>query len=143
MSGKKITTYLSTAAVVLALGALVASGTASAGGNRIECDADSASGDSSMDGKFESEGGREKFSASFEVADDGSFAVGDMLDVTVKGVIVGKITLAVEPNGDLGGDLNFDSTADADDDDSPFPANWPGAAAGNTVSVGTLGCSLN
>lgn len=129
-------------AIALAIAVLAIGSTAFAGGDRLECKAESATEDASMDGKFESDGARDKFSASFEAAPDGSFMAGDVLQVTVGAEDVGDITLAVLANGDLGGDLNFDTTAGPADDDSPFPGNFPGVGAGTIVNVGTLGCSL-
>jgi hypothetical protein len=129
-------------ALVMGMAMAAASSTAFAGGDRLECDAESANEDASMDGKFESKGDREKFGASYEEAGGGSHMAGDVLQVRVDGAHVGDITLEGQPGGDIGGDLNFDTTAGPRDADQPFPANWPGAGAGTIVDVGTLGCSL-
>ena len=139
---------LKASSLALAMGLALASSTAYAGGDRIECDADSANGLTSMDARFESETKdgvtREKFSTSFEAAPGGAHAAGHVLEVNVSGAIVGTMTLVAQPNGDLGGDSDFDTNLDRDaaDTDTPFPANWPGAEAGTVVLVGTLGCSL-
>lgn len=55
-----------------------------------------------------------------------------------------QVQLAYQLNGDLGGDLDFDTNIDADAPDTtvPFSANWPDANEGTVVMVGTLGCSL-
>lgn len=95
-----------------------------------------------MDGKFEADDkGREKFSASVETL---AGEAGDVFQVRVDGELVGTINLAAQPDGNLGGDLDFDNNIDRDepDTDVPFPANWPGAGAGTDVFVGTLGCTL-
>ncbi len=130
--------------LVLAMSLVMATagGAAQAGGDRVECGRDSAAGDSSIDARFEDKGDREKFSSSFEAVQGGGHMDGDVLQIKIDGETVGNITLAVLAGGDLGGDLNFDTTAGPGDADSPFPANWPGAGAGTIVSVGTLGCSL-
>ncbi len=99
-------------------------------------------GDISVDGKYEDKGdGREKFSASFESSNE---TEGEVFNVTVAGELVGMIVLVAQLNGDLGGDLDLDSNIDRDEPDTTvsFPANWPGAAAGTIVNVGTLGCTL-
>lgn len=137
MVGRNITRVMS----ILAVGLMAASTSAFAGGDRFECKA-SGAGDTSMDGKFEDKDkGREKFSASFESLNG---AIGDVFQVTVDGEMVGNITLAAQPDGNLGGDLDFDNNIDRDEPDTtvPFPANWPGAGRGTIVMVGTLGCTL-
>ena len=52
---------------------------------------------------------------------------GDVLQVTVDGKMVGLITLAPNNDGELGGELKFDSKIDDDPASTkvPFPANWP------------------
>ena len=64
-----------------------------------------------------------------------------MLDVTVNGLSVGSMILD-QPGGigDIVGDLDFDSTGNADDEDLPFPAIAIGD--GDVVMVGELGCAL-
>lgn len=140
MNGRNLTTALS----ILVVGLMATSTGALAGGDRLECDADSATGGASMDARFEAKDGRNKFDASFEVAPGGTLQAGHVLQVNVAGEILGEITLAVQPNGDLGGDLEFDTNVDQDEPDTtvPFPTNWPDAKAGTIVKVGTLGCSL-
>ncbi len=130
-------------AITLGIAVVAIGTTAFAGGDRLECKAESATEDASMDARFESDDGRDKFSASFEAAAGGSFVAGDVLDVFVNMVPVGSITLAVLPNGDIGGDLNFDTTAGPADEDSPFPPGFPAVMAGTRVDVGTLACNLN
>ncbi len=113
------------------------------GGDRIrlECKAEGAV-DISMDGKFESRRGRLKFDTSFEAAPGLGFDDGDLLDVTVAGTLVGQMELFQALNGDVEGDLNFDTTAQPDDDDLPFPPNFPAVGVGTSVVVGPLGCTL-
>lgn len=135
-------------AMALGLSLVSASSITFAGGDRLECEDELLTEDASMDARFESDRGRDKFSASFEAAQDSSFAAGNVLQVTVdpvgaSPVEVGAITLEVLPNGDLGGDLNFDTTAGPEDNDSPFPADFPAVGAGTIVKVGsTLQCDL-
>jgi hypothetical protein len=96
-----------------------------------------------MDAKFESRRGRRKFDSSFEAAPGLGFAAGGTLDVVVDGVLVGQMELFQALNGDVEGDLNFDTTAQADDDDLPFPPDFPSVDVGTSVVVGgTLGCTL-
>jgi hypothetical protein len=115
---------------------------------RLKCKANTGDGLSSMSAKHITREGRrrtrEKFQASFEATSDFGYAEGDILQVNVAGEIVGTMTLAFQVNGDLGGDLDFDTNVDRDQPDTtvPFPANWPGAEKGSIVMVGTLGCSL-
>jgi hypothetical protein len=110
------------------------------GGTRLECKA-FGPGDTSMDARYEEKEGREKLSASFEAAPEGSFMAGNALDVIVNGVFVGNMILD-QPGGvgDVVGDLNFDTTANPDDNDLPFPAIVVGD--GDVVMVGELGCAL-
>ncbi len=142
---------LKKSSLALAMGLALASSTAYAGGDRLECGADSERGDSSIDARFESETKegvlREKFSASFEEAPDGVHEDGDVLHVYVAAKKVGTITLAVQPNGDLGGDLDFDTNIDKDDpndDTEEFPDNWPRVDknGGTLVKVSTRECDL-
>lgn len=145
MLGRNITGFMS----IIAVGLMAASTSAVAGGERLrlECKASSTTGDSSMDAKYEKKGNRMKFSASFESVIGEDLQEDDSFKVTVEGKHVGYITLAVqEENGDLGGDLDFDSNIDRDDPDDttvPFPENFPDVKATTVVYVGTLGCSLN
>lgn len=131
-------------ALAAAMGAvLLASGTtAFAGGDRFECRAPVPGEDASMSARFEDDDDRMKFSASFEAAPGGSFAAGDMLGVTVDGELVAVMELAGAAIGDVTGDVDFDTTAQIDDADSPFPVNFPATGAGIDVMVGTFGCTL-
>ena len=107
---------------------------------RLRCDADGTQ-DISMDAKFESRNGRIKFDASFEARPGLGFGAGQTLDVKVGGVSVGQMTLV--NIGDVIGDLNFDTTAQANDDDVPLPGGFPsGVRGGTSVMVGPLGCAL-
>ena len=130
--------------LLMAAAALLLAGTApaSAGGNdriRLRCDADGTQ-DISMDAKFESRRGRIKFDASFEAAPGLGFSAGQSLDVIVGGTFVGRMLLA--DIGDIVGDLDFDTTAQADDDDLPLPGDFPALEEGTSVIVGPLGCAL-
>jgi hypothetical protein len=129
---------------ILAVGLMAASSSAFAGGDKLECKAEGAR-DVSMDARFEQDGDRAKFDASFEAARGAGYAVGNVLQVRVGDEHVGDITLSVQLNGDLGGDLGFDNNVDRDAPDPdtvPFPANFPAVGAGTIVTIGTLGCSL-
>jgi len=108
---------------------------------RMECDGDSSNEDASISAKYERKGSREKFSVDLEAQPGGSFFAGDIVQINVDGQTVGTIELF--DLGDIVGELNFDSTAQADDADLPFPANFPGISAGAMVQAGTqLGCDL-
>lgn len=115
-------------------------GTASAGDERtrLSCDSEGA-GDISMDARYEDRRNRSKFDGSFEAAPGGVFTDGDMLAVKVGGVEVGYITLLTQINGDLGGDIEFDTRTD---ELNPFPESFPEVSPGTSVTVGPLGCSL-
>lgn len=86
-------------------------------------------GDVSGKADFSAKEGRRKFSVEIE-----GFAAGSMFDVEVANTIVG--TVQVDAFGV--GDLNFDDTADPDDLDQPFPANFPALNGGELVKVGPL-----
>lgn len=107
---------------------------------RLRCNAQGVQ-DISMDAKYEARGNRVKFDASFEAMPGLGFNAGDVLDVTVGGIVVGQMTLA--SIGDIVGDLNLDTTAQPDDDDLPLPGEFPSNVAGGTsITVGPLGCAL-
>jgi len=108
---------------------------------RLRCSSRGA-GDFSMDAKFETRRGRTKFDTSFEAAPGIGFFAGDRLTVMVGGQTVGEITLVEKLNGDLDGDLDFDTTAQSDDDDLPLPSDFPDVGIGTSVVVGPLGCDL-
>lgn len=119
----------------------------------MRCRADTGDGIASMQARYvviENRRTRERFKASFEIAPgmgldgDEPLEEGDVLPVLVKGQEVGEITLSVKLNGDLGGELDFDTKVDRDapDDTVPFPANWPGVRQGSRVEIGGLGCNL-
>jgi hypothetical protein len=109
---------------------------------RLRCDAD-GSDDFSMDGRFESRGSRLKFDASFEAEAGLGFEAGQVLTVSVGGKAVGEMVLFVGAGGDVEGDLNFDTSAQSDDDDLPFPTDFPEVFDGASVVVGSLGCDLD
>ena len=116
--------------------------TAFAGGQdriRLRCDAQGVQ-DISMDAKFESRNGRAKFDASFEARPGGAYSAGQVLDVKVGGISIGQMTLV--SIGDIVGDLNFDTTAQADDDDLLLPGGFPAVDVATSVMVGPLGCAL-
>lgn len=123
MSGKKIATYLGSAAVALALGALVASSTALAGGGtKLEVDLVGIDNDPVASGsaKFEYRSDRTRFSAEVE---DVVGTVDDVFTVQVCHEVSGTevcsdvgnpttITLVdIQPGPGvvLGGDLNLDT----------------------------------
>lgn len=141
MSGKKMATYLTTAAVALALGALVASNTANAGGGprvRLTCE---LVDDTLVDfGKvdFEDRNGRRKFSIEVE----------DVPAVTLD-TAVATVALGVEGQFAALDGLDFDDTAgDPGDLDRLFPQNFPStqtlqAGAGALVEVDGTGVDLS
>lgn len=134
-------TNLSLILVAAAFTGSMACGSAFAGNDRIrlECDSEGA-GDISMDARSEERRGRAKFDASFEAAPRGDYIEGDMLAVRAGGIEVGSITLLTQRNGDLGGDLEFDTRAD---EFNPFPDDFPEVASGTSIVVGPLGCALD
>lgn len=107
---------------------------------RLECRA-FGPGDTKVDARYGKRGTRERLRTGFEAAPGGLFEAGNVLDVTVNGLSVGSMILD-QPGGigDIVGDLDFDSTANADDEDLPFPAIAIGD--GDVVMVGELGCAL-
>jgi len=126
--------------VVLGIGAVQP---AAAGDDetRLECESALGTEDASMDAEFRDGGDRLKFSAEFEAAQGGSFAPGDILQVKVDGETVGTIELVLDV--DVRGELNFDTEAQADDDDEPFPAFFPAISPGTIVEVGAqLACDM-
>ena len=114
---------------------------------RLECDADGPN-DTSLNARYEErDSGRKKFSAEFEAAPGGPFAVGQRMVVAVDGVRVGAVRLKVVTGGDLVGDLNLDTTAGPGDDSKPFPPDFPPVVSGTRVAVRingdrVLGCRL-
>jgi len=108
---------------------------------RMECDGSASTEDASISAKYEQRGNREKFSVQLEALPGGSFSPGDIVQIKVNGQTVGTAELV--DLGDIVGELDFDSTAQTDDTDLPFPANFPGISAGAMVQAGTqLGCDL-
>jgi hypothetical protein len=109
-------------------------------GTRLECKA-LGPGDTSMDARYEEKDGREKLSISFEAAPGGSFVGGNVVVVTLNGEFLGNMILS-QPGGigDVEGDLNYDTTADPDDDDLPFPSIDVGGDS--VIKVVELGCPL-
>jgi hypothetical protein len=133
-------TNLSMMLVAAAFAGSMVSGSALAGGDRIRLQCDSQGvGDTSMDARYQERRGRAKFDGSFEAAPGGDFADGDLLTVVVGSIEVGTIALTTQLNGDIGGDIEFDTRAD---ELNPFPKNFPDVAAGTSVTVGPLGCAL-
>ena len=133
-------TNLSVILVATAFTGSMLCGTAFAGGDRTRLQCGSAGArDTSMDAKYEQRRGRVKFDGSFEAAPRGRYADGDLLTVIVGGIEVGSIALTTQLNGDLGGDIEFDTRAD---ELNPFPDNFPKVAAGTSVTIGPLGCAL-
>ena len=133
-------TNLSLILVAAAFTGSVACGSALAGNDRVrlQCGSEGA-GDISMDVRYLKRRARAKFDGSFEAAPGGNYTEGDMLTVLVGGVDVGAVTLVAQLNGDLGGDLEFDTRLD---DFNPFPDNFPKVTVGTSVTVGPLGCEL-
>ena len=109
------------------------SGSAVAGGNEIRMEADliavAAAGDVSGKADFRDKRNRRKFSVEIE-----GFAPGTMLDVEVAGVIVGTVVV----DGFGIGDFNLDDRANPNDQDLPFPANFPNLTGGERVEVGPI-----
>ena len=121
-------------------GAYAAPASAQSTGVRLACSAAGAQ-DFSMDARYEDRRGRRKFDASFEAAPNLGFVAGQRIDVSVGGVKVGQMILARDPaNGDIAGDLEFDTRRD---EGNPFPANFPNVTRGTSIVVGSLGCALN
>ena len=133
-------TNLSMILVAAAVTGSIACGSAFAGSDRtrLACGSEGA-GDISMDARYEKRRGRAKFDASFEAAPRRKFTEGSVLAVRVGGTEVGSIALVTQLNGDLGGDLEFDTRTD---EFNPFPDNFPKVASGTSVTVGPLGCAL-
>ena len=113
----------------------------------LRCDA-SGPGDISMQARFERrDGGRRKFSTEFEAAPGGAFSEGQRMVVLVSGVRVGTDKLRKVVGGDLQGDLNLDDAAGPNDDEKPFPDNFPDVSRNTQVVVKingdkVLGCRL-
>jgi len=133
--------------VVITVFAIVSSGVNAKNGHdsngrtRLECRVDAANEDASIRARFEQRDDRKKFSVELEAAPGGSYAAGDILNVFVNDELVGSMTLV--DLGDIVGEIGFDSTAQADDVDLPFPANFPTVGAGSIVEAGAqLACDL-
>ena len=109
--------------------------------NKVRCCVSSEDG-STLTAEYERE--RREFRADFQVGDAGrdfedrmarmgagsAFAPGDVLNVLVNNVVVGRIVLGQS----LSGRLEFDEK------DKPFPANFPPFPPGTVTTVGTLSC---
>ena len=108
--------------------------------NRLECSA-FGPGDTSMKARYEKRSSREKLSVSFEAAPGGSYSAGNVLEVSFNDMFIGSMILVqLDGIGDVEGDLDFDTKADADDEDLPFPSIVVGD--GDVIVVGDLGCGL-
>ncbi len=123
------------AVLALGLGVLATSQTWAGGDElrlRARFVAPVSAGDVSGQAKFRYRNGRRQFSAEIEGFNDG-----DMFDVMVSGVVVGKIV--INEFGDPG-DLNFDDNFEPGDDDpaTQFPANFPALDGGELVEIGLL-----
>jgi len=113
----------------------------------LRCDA-TGPGDISMQARFERrDSGRRKFSTEFEAAPGGAFSAGQRMAVVVSGVRVGTDKLKKVVGGDLKGDLNLDDAAGPNDNEKPFPADFPEVTRNTQVVVKingdkVLGCRL-
>jgi hypothetical protein len=113
----------------------------------LRCDA-SGQGDISMQARFERrDDGRRKFSTEFEAAPGGAFSAGQRMIVLVSGVRVGTDKLRTAVGGDIKGDLNLDDAAGPNDNEKPFPADFPDVTRNTQVVVKingnkVLGCRL-
>jgi len=108
---------------------------------RLECRSDAATEDASIRVRYEQRDDRQKFSFELEAAPGGSYVAGDILHVFVDNELVDSMTLV--DLGDIVGEIEFDSTAQADDSDQPFPANFPTVGSGSIVEAGAqLACDL-
>jgi hypothetical protein len=98
---------------------------------RLEGSLSGAAGGGDISGNidFRQEGGRERISVEVE-----GFTPGESLDVVVDGITVGRVSIDTFGRGDL----NFDTTAQPNDLDLPFPADFPNVGAGSVVMVGPL-----
>jgi hypothetical protein len=134
------------AAAALAAAVSLSSAASASDRIRIECRAE-GSIDISMQARHEVRNARRKFTTEFEAGPGTGFLAGGRLNVQVKGVRVGTMTLEPVVGGDVVGDLNFDTNPQPPDSIA-FPANWPAPInRGAVVRVlrGTtvvLGCTL-
>lgn len=108
---------------------------------RLECRSDAVTEDASIRVRYEQRGDRQKFSFELEAAPGGSYVEGDVLQIFVDNELVDSMTLV--DLGDIVGETDFDSTAQADDSDLLFPANFPAVGPGSIVEAGAqLACDL-
>jgi hypothetical protein len=125
---------------IVALQALPANAQGGSGGGgsavRLGCHSSGAL-DFSVEARYEERGvARRQFKAEFEAGVAQGFTAGQVLPVSVGGLVVGQVTLKADTTGDLVGELKFDNKKNA------FPANFPSVGAGTGVSIGNLGCDL-
>ena len=139
MCGNKSTLSIKMASIALATGMVIASSAAWAGGNETRLEARLAAapseGDISGKGDFRDRDSRRKFSVQVE-----GFTEGQMFDVEVAGVIVGKVVIDAFGMGDI----NFDTNFEAGDDDpaTQFPGGFPMLNGGEQIEVGPLSGTL-
>jgi hypothetical protein len=100
-----------------------------------------------MHTEFEDRGRREKFSVEMEAAPDSGFREGQRIAFFVGGERVGNDRLRRIRTGDLVGELDLDTTAGPNDNDDPFPPNFPQVERGTNVRIKSggdvvLGCRL-
>ena len=137
-----------TLATAMGIALLAGSATALAGGDRdrSECRESLVGEDASMRARFEDDGDRMKFSASFEAAPGlPSFPAGNTLDVKVNGYLVDRMMLVGTGLDDVTGDVDFDTTAQEDDDDVQFPGNFPDnptVVQFRNLDIDAFGCTL-
>jgi hypothetical protein len=106
---------------ILAVGLMAASTSALAGGQRFECDG-TGDGDVSVSARFEIDGDRRKFDASYEATPPDGKSAGSFVIVALGDKFLGKFELAANDDPEEGrvddiiGDLSYDTQFEVGDD---------------------------
>ena len=95
--------------------------------NKVRCTARDMDG-SSLAARYERE--RREFRADFRAGNRADLQPGDVLNVRVNDQVVGQIVL----------DRSGSGTLEFDEQDKPFPANFPPFPPGTVTTVGTISC---
>lgn len=130
------------ALVFVALGASTTPSDAKKNSNRLRCDARGA-GHIALHARYEERArpkrARKKFNAEFEALAGGAFVAGQHITFLVDSVVVGNAALAAVVGGEVAGELELDTNANAHNGKTPFPSNFPAIGSGSVIEARQAG----